>query len=184
MVGADEPVVSAGRVHVTDTFALFVHVHPVPAADPNVTPAGRVSVTDTLAASDGPELATTSAYDTDPPAITDAGPDFTIDRSAEADTAVVTLDVLFVVFGSGVVADTVAVFDIEVGCAGAVTTTAMLGADAPVASAGLVQVTEMSPLFVQVQPAPVADTNVAPVGRVSVADSPAASEGPVLDTAS
>ena len=53
------PVASAGRVQVTDTFPLFVHVQPVPAAEPNVTPAGSVSTTDSVAASEGPAFATT-----------------------------------------------------------------------------------------------------------------------------
>ena len=39
--GAEVPVASVGRVHVTDTFPVFEHVHPVPVADTNVTPAGQ-----------------------------------------------------------------------------------------------------------------------------------------------
>ena len=47
-------------MQVTETFPLFVHVQPVPAAETNVTRSGSVSVTDTVAASDGPAFATTS----------------------------------------------------------------------------------------------------------------------------
>jgi hypothetical protein len=54
MLGAVVPVAKVGRVQVTDTLPVFVHVQPVPAAETNVTPAGRVSVTETEAASDGP----------------------------------------------------------------------------------------------------------------------------------
>ena len=56
--GAAVPVARVARVHVTDTFPTFEHVHPVPDADRNVTPTGNVSVTDTAVASDGPPLAT------------------------------------------------------------------------------------------------------------------------------
>src|SRR5262245_46631707 len=56
MSGAVAPAASAGRVQVTDTFPLFVHVQPVPSADRYVTPAGRVSTKERLEASDGPPL--------------------------------------------------------------------------------------------------------------------------------
>ena len=56
--GAVAPVASVGRVHVTETLPVLLHVQPTPDADTNDTPAGRVSVTETLAASDGP-LSTT-----------------------------------------------------------------------------------------------------------------------------
>ena len=91
---------------------------------------------------------------------------------------------LFPGFGSAVVEDTDAVFDRVPPWAGAVRTTVMSGADAPVARAALVHVTETSPLFEQAQPAPEADTKVTPAGRVSVTDTPAASDGPTSLTAS
>jgi hypothetical protein len=58
--GADAPVANAGRSQVTETFAVFVHVQPVPVADTKVTPAGRVSTTERDAASDGPLFVTVS----------------------------------------------------------------------------------------------------------------------------
>jgi hypothetical protein len=56
----------------------------------------------------------------------------------------------------------------------------MVGAVAPAASEGRVQVTETLPELVQVQPVPVAETNVTPEGRVSVTVTFAASDGPLL----
>jgi hypothetical protein len=111
ITGALDPAVRAARVHVTDTLPVFEHAHPVPDADTNATPAGNVSVTDTFAASDGPAFDTVNEYATDPAATTDAGPAFTIDRSADAVTVVVTLDVLLAALGSAVVEAIDAVFD-------------------------------------------------------------------------
>jgi hypothetical protein len=45
-----------------------------------------------------------------------------------------------------------------------------------------VQDTDTLPVFVQVQPVPIAETNVTPAGRVSVTETAAASEGPLLVT--
>ena len=111
ITGADAPVVRAARVQVTDTLPVFAHAQPVPVADTNVTPAGRVSVTDRFTASDGPAFATVSEYATDPPATTDAGPVFAIDRSASAVTAVDAVAVLLAAFGSAVVDAIAAVLD-------------------------------------------------------------------------
>ena len=105
-------------------------------------------------------------------------------RSATAVTVVVAVAVLFAGFGSGVVAVTVALLVIVPAWAWAWTTTVMTGAVAPDARAGRVHVTETFPLFVQVQPVPVADVNVTPAGRVSTTDSEAAAAGPVLATVS
>ena len=66
-------------------------------------------------------------------------------------------------------------------CAGAVTTTVM-GALAPAARSARVQVTDVFATFVHAQPVPVAETNVTPVGKVSVTVRVAASEGPALAT--
>jgi hypothetical protein len=47
---------------------------------------------------------------------------------------------------------------------------------------GRVQDTDTLPVFVQVQPVPVAETKVTPAGRVSVTDRVAASDGPLFVT--
>ena len=60
----------------------------------------------------------------------------------------------------------------------------MVGAVAPVASAARVQVADTFPTFEQVQPVPVADTNVTPARSVSATDRLAASEGPLFTTTS
>src|SRR5665213_1133840 len=103
-------------------------------------------------------------------------------RSADAVTVVLAVEVLFAGVGSAVVELTLAVLDNVVACAGAVTVTVIVGAVVPVASAGRVQVTDTFPVFVQTQPVPVAETNVTPAGRVSVTETAAASEGPLLFT--
>ena len=117
-----------------------------------------------------------------PPATTVAGPVLVTDRSAEAVTVVVATDVLFPGAGSAVVEATDAVLVREVAWAPAVMTMVIVGAVVPVASAGRVQVTDALPVFVQVQPVPVADTKATPAGRVSVTETLAASEGPALPT--
>jgi hypothetical protein len=119
-----------------------------------------------------------------PPATTVAGPDLTIDKSADPVTAVVAVEELFAALGSAVALDTDAVFDSVPACAGAVTTTVMVGAVAPVAKTGRVHVTETFPVLVHVQPVPDADTKVTPAGNVSVTDTPAASDGPLSTTTS
>ena len=182
MVGAVTPVASAGWVQVTDVLATLVHVQPVPAADTNVTPAGRVSVTETAAASDGPLLTITREYVTVPLAVTVPGPVLVIERSAEALTVVFTVEVLFPGTGSAVVDDTDAVFVRAAAWAGAVTTTVIVGAVAPVTSAGRVQVTEVLPTLVHVHPVPAAETKVTPAGKVSATDTAAASDGPLSTT--
>ena len=184
IVGAVTPVASAGRVQVTDTLPAFVQVHPVPVAETKVTPAGRVSATDRFAASDGPLFTTPSEYVTAPDAATVAGPDLVIARSAEAVTVVLADAVLFRGFGSAVVDEMMAVLVNDAAWGGAVTTTVMVGAVAPVASVGLVQVTETLPTFVQVQPDPVAETKVTPAGSVSATDRVAPSDGPAFATTS
>jgi hypothetical protein len=184
IVGAVVPVASAARVQVTETLPTFVHVHPAPDAETKVTPAGSVSRTDSDAASEGPRSLTTRLYVTVPPAGTEAVPVLTSERSAEAVTVVDADELLFPGTGSAVAEVTDAVFVTEPACAGAVTTTVMVGAVAPVTRAGRVQVTETLPAFVQVQPAPLAETNPTPAGRVSVTVSDAASDGPAFATTS
>src|SRR4051794_1964740 len=113
------------------------------------------------------------------PATTVAGPDLVMARSAEAVTVVFALAVLLPATGSLVVDETLAVWVRAPACAGAVTATVIVGAVAPAARAGRVQVLETLPAFVQVQPVPVADENVTPAGRVSITDSATASDGPL-----
>ncbi len=143
-----------------------------------------MSATERFAASDGPLFTTTSEYATDPPATTVAGPVLVIARSADGVTVVVAVAVLFAAFGSGVADATVAESVRVAPWAGAVTVIVITGAAAPAASAGRVQVADTFPTFVQVQPAPVADTNVTPAGRVSVTERFAASDGPLSVTVS
>src|SRR5450631_627049 len=116
------------------------------------------------------------------PATTVAGPVLVIARSADAVTPVDVEEVLLPGTGSAVVEETEAVLLNVPACAGAVTTTVMVGAVVAVASAGRVQVTETLPVLLQVQPVPTADTKVIPAGSVSVTDRLAASDGPLLLT--
>jgi len=106
----------------------------------------------------------------------------TIDTSADPVTAVVAVEELFAALGSAVALDTVAVFDNVPACAGAVTTTVMAGAVAPVANAGRVHVTDTFPELLHAQPTPDADTNDTPAGNVSATDRFAASDGPLSTT--
>ena len=182
--GAAVPVARPAVVQVTETLPTFVQVQPVPVADTSTTPTGRVSVTARPVASEGPRLSTASWYVTAPPATTVAGPVLAIARSADAVTAVSAVEVLFAGSGSAVVAVTDAVFDRVAACAGAVTTTVIVGAVTPVASAGLVQLTETLPTLVHVQPAPVADTKVIPTGSESETVSAVESDGPLFTTTS
>jgi hypothetical protein len=179
-VGAVPPAVNEDRVQVT-TPETWLQVQPVPVADPNVTPAGSVSVTDRLAASLGPALATTREYVTDPAAVTDAGPDLVIDRSAEAVTDVLADAELLPGTGSVVELVTDAVLVIEPAWAGAVTTIVIVGAVAPLASEVAVHVTTPE-AWLHVHPVPDADPKLTPAGNVSVTDTLAASLGPALAT--
>jgi hypothetical protein len=56
----------------------------------------------------------------------------------------------------------------------------IVGAVAPPANVGRVQVTEVLPTFVHVQPVPAAETNVTPAGNVSATETLAASDGPLF----
>jgi hypothetical protein len=82
------------------------------------------------------------------------------------------------------VEETEAVLLSDAPCAGAVTLMVITGAVAPVASAGLVQVTDTLPTLVHAQPPPEPETKVTPAGRVSVTDTFAASDGPLSVTVS
>jgi hypothetical protein len=181
MVGAVAPLARLGRVQVTEVLPTLLHVQPAPVPETKVTPAGSVSATETFAASEGPLFATTREYETDPAAVTEGGPVFVIERSAEAVTVVVAEEVLFVATGSAVVDDTLAVFVSEPAWPGAVTTSAIVGAVAPDASVGRVHVTDTFPVLVQVHPVPAADTKLTPAGSASVRDTLAASDGPALE---
>jgi hypothetical protein len=107
-----------------------------------------------------------------------------MDRSAEAVTVVLAVAVLLPAVGSVVVEETLAVFVRDAAWPGAVTTTVMVGAVAPLARTGRVQVADTLPEFVQIHPVPVADPKVTPAGRVSVTETPAASDGPWFTTTS
>ena len=114
------------RVHVTTTKPPLggagVQFQSVPLKPVYVTPDGRESATETLAAVLGPLFVTASVYVITPPAATVAGPDFKIERSAEAVTVVNTSPVLlFPVSGSLALLDTLAVLIIVPPTAGAVT---------------------------------------------------------------
>ncbi len=103
-------------------------------------------------------------------------------RSACRLMPVLSLSVLFEVSGSGVVLDTVAVLTIgplTVEAMRTVTVTAVMVLAG--SGVGWVQV-RSCPVAEQVQPGPVAETKVRPVGRVSVMAALAASEGPWLAT--
>ena len=185
IAGAVVPVASGGRVQVAETLPAFVHVQPVPVADTNVTPAGSVSVTVRFAASDGPMSVTLSVYATELEAVTAAGPVLVIARSADWPSPRSSpTRCCWPGSGPASSAATDAVLVRLAACAGAVTVTVIAGADAPVASAGRVQVTETLPAFEHAQPVPVAHTNVTPAGSVSVTVRFAASDGPLFVTAS
>src|SRR5262249_59313039 len=112
------------------------------------------------------------------PPVTVGGAVFVIDRSADsAATCVVADAVLFAVLGSVGLPETVAELVIVPAVLGAVTTIVRVTV-APPARFPIVQVT-VPEAFVQPEPA---DTNVTPVGRVSVTVTPVASLGPPLVT--
>ena len=108
------------------------------------------------------------------------GPLLTIERSAEPATCVDTDASSFAGSGSGVALDTEALLTRVVDPVGAVTTTVIVGATSPAASAGRTQDTEALPDAVHVQPVPSAETNVTPAGSVSVTATSTASDGPLL----
>ncbi len=64
------------------------------------------------------------------------------------------------------------------------TVTVMTGAVADAASAGRVHVTETLPMLLHDHPPPEAETKVIPAGSVSVTETSAASDGPLLRTVS
>ena len=183
IVGAVAPVASAARVQVTETLP-GVRAGPAGAGRGHerhargqrvrhrqVRRVGRAGVGDR-----------SGVYATEPAATTVAGPVFVIARFAEAVTVVEAVEVLLAAFGSAVVDAIDAVFDSDAAWPGAVTVTVIVGAVAPVARVGRVQVTETLPVFEQVHPVPVALTRTSrPAGRVSVTVSALASEGPLFD---
>src|SRR5262249_42497966 len=150
-------------------------------ADTNATPVGNVSETTTPVASDGPPLCTDNVYVNESPAVTVAGADFVIDKSADgAACTVVDADaLLFAAFGSAGLPETLAVFVTAPVADGAVTTIET-EAFAPLASAPTGQVT-VPELFTQPL---LADTNATPAGNVSETATPVASLGPALWTES
>ena len=107
-----------------------------------------------------------------------------ISRSADAVTEVVVDAASLVGSGSGEAADTTAAFVIEEAWVGAVTTTVMSGAAAPETSAGRVHVMDTLAAWEHDHPAPEADTNVTPGGKVSTTDTVCADDGPWFVTES
>ena len=91
---------------------------------------------------------------------------------------------LFAGTGSTVLDDTDAVLLNVPGWLGEVTTTVTVGAVAPATRAARVHVTEIFAVFTHAQPAPAADTNVTPAGKLSTTDTFAASDGPLSVTTS
>ena len=102
-------------------------------------------------------------------------------KSADAVTVVFAEALLLAVFGSAVVDEMAAVLVNDAPWAGAVTTMVNV-VEEPVAQAARVQVTEVLPALLQVQPPleALTLTKVTPAGRVSVKVTFAASEGPLL----
>ncbi len=182
-----EPTFQFGRVQLTEALPALVQVQPplLGVVDPNVTPGGRLSLMTTLDAFDGPLFVAVTVYVSDPAALTVAGPDLVMARSACGITLVLTVSLLLPGVGSAVVPPIVAPLVSVAPCAGAVTTTVMVVL-APVFHAGRVQVTEMLALLLHVQPPllGVTETNVTPAGSVSVTVMFAESDGPLFATSS
>ena len=104
-----------------------------------------------------------------------AGPVFVICRSAFVPIVPVAVELSFPGFGSGVVALTVAVFDIEPVAVEATANVVVIVALEPAVSVPIAQgnAVTQAPLF---------DTNVIPGGVGSVTVTPVESEGPLLVT--
>ena len=145
--------------------------------DPKFT--GNVSLTSGANAVDGPLFVTVNVYVTDPPAFTDAGPVFTIARSACGVTVVDSVDVLFDGSGSAVVLDTVAVFD-STPLTGAVPLTVATNVS-PLARSALVHVNTSS---VIAQPTVEVEGDPRLTGNVSDTVGATAVDGPLLVTVS
>jgi len=153
----------------------------MPPALTKVEPGGNVSVTVIVVATLGPEFVTETVYVSIPPAFGDIGSRvITMPRSADAPTLETTFAVLFAVTGSPVIEETLTVSVASPPAAGASATIVIAGA-APVGSAAAVHVTT-SAAWVHVQPVPIALTNVAPGGNVSVTVTVDAEDGPLFVT--
>ena len=150
----------------------------LPAFERNVSPAGVGSATLTPAASLGPLFVTTIVKAIVCPGVTDAGPVFVSETSAEpAATGVVAVAVLLPDAGSVVVALTVATF------------TTGLAPAYPEGTLNVAVITRLAPAGTvprlhgkAVVQAPALDTNVRPAGVTSATDTPAASLGPPFVT--
>ena len=116
-----------------------------------------------------------------PPEPTAAGPVLTTERSADGKISVSTESSLLVESGSGVVAVMSTSLVMVPVATGAVTTMVNTVLE-PAGQLTRSQLTEMFPLFVQVQPKVDAftETNVTPAGSVSVIEAFAALDGPLL----
>jgi hypothetical protein len=177
---ADPALAIAPRLQVTVP-ALWLQVPWVAVADTNVTPLGRVSVRVTPVAPLGPALLTLTVYVSVPATITGSGLSALVtETSAEAVTVVVALALLFALLGSAWVAVTVALLVMTPPETGAVTAIVTVALD-PLARPPRLHVT-VPALWLQVPWVAVADTNVTPLGRVSVRVTPVAPLGPALLT--
>ncbi len=178
VIAGAAPTASVARVHVT--VAVPLQLQPGPVAETRDAPVGSVSETATDAAVEGPPLATFSVYVMGLPAQISAGPpDCAIERSARAKTVDVVEAPLLAEAGSFVADETPAVLTMDPASAGVVTEIE-IGEAAVTPSEGSVHVT--GPVPEQVQPAPLADTNVVPAGSVSVTDTELACDGPAFET--
>lgn len=169
------------RVH--DTLPTpGVQVHPVPVAFTYPTPDGSVSVTVTLCAVLGPLLVTVMVYDNAPPAVTGSAESVLVmERFDTPVTTVGSVELLSAGTGSPSLADTIAVLLMAPLSGGAVSVTVMTGAVAMPRPA-LVHVSVPLTGAGHVHPVPLALTNDAVAGRVSVTVTPVAEFGPLLAT--
>jgi hypothetical protein len=126
-------------------------------------------------------LLTLTVYVSVPATITGSGLSALVtETSAEAVTVVVALALLFALLGSAWVAVTVALLVMTPPETGAVTAIVTVALD-PLARPPRLHVT-VPALWLQVPWVAVADTNVTPLGRVSVRVTPVAPLGPALLT--
>ena len=153
MVGAVAPVASDGRVQVTDTFA-DVGAGPARARRRHEGDPGRQRVGHATRRRVGRTGVRDHERVADARRPPSPSPDrsSTIDRSADAVTSWSTRRGVVRGVGVGRGRRHRRALVSVAACAGAVTTTVIVGAVAPVASAGRVQVTDTLPTFVHVQP--------------------------------
>lgn len=180
MIVAGVPVAKLEFVHVR---VPRVQVQPAgPVSDVPVVFAGAVSVSVTLVALLGPALLTTCVYVMVFPAMTGTGDGvFVTDRSAELPTVMLTVALLFPLFGSTVVDATESVCVMIVPVVTLLFTLTTNVKFAVVFAAIVVVSVQVRLASTQVHPAgPVRDTDVVFAGRVSVNTGAFAVAGPEL----